>query len=383
MSTNRSILKLLWLALPVLLLAEACKKDDAPAQPIPAISLSVTADTVRLVNHDSIVIKAIVENNVVVKHSWRINDALQSTSDSIKYVANNEGYYLLQYSGGNEQGMVEKQLIIAILPKLRPIGDNSSRFISKIFDFLPAPGQFVNEGIATIGAAEKLIGGTNSLLHLGAYGGYVVFGFDHSIKNAEGMDLAIYGNPLAPPLEWSEPGIVMVSMDRNNNGLPDDPWFELASSEYNQPETKKNYQVTYYNPKDTQDVPWKDNLGNTGAVEINRYHNHQYYPLFAPNQDSITFRGTCLKNTFGMVGSIYVNTGFNWGYADNYSAGDNYKEKGYNSFNIDWAVDASGRKVSLPAIDFVKVYTGQNDKGNTVLGEVSCEIRGAADLHMK
>lgn len=54
----------------------------------------------------------------------------------------------------------------------------------------------------------------------------------------------------------------------------------------------------------------------------------------------------------------------------------------HNSFNLDWAVDAAGNKVSLQAVDFVKVYTGQNSPGDTLLGEVSTEVRGAMDLNM-
>lgn len=265
---------------------------------------------------------------------------------------------------------------------IRPVTDASSKYINRVFDYLPAPGQFVNESLGSPEATENIIGEAGSLLHLGAFGGYVVFGFDHSILNKNGMDLAIMGNALQPPLEWSEPGIVMVSQDDNGNGLPDDPWYELAGSEYDQPGTIKKYRITYYNPKGYANVRWKDNQGKTGAVEINGFHDHNYYPLFAPNQDSITFEGTLLKNTFGMAGSIYINSSFSWGYADSWSAGDHYEEKKYNSFDIDRAVDAAGKPVKLPAVDFVKVYTGQNNKGNTLLGEISTEISGAMDLHM-
>lgn len=266
---------------------------------------------------------------------------------------------------------------------IRPVTEASSKYISQVFDYLPAPGQFVNESLGSPEAARNIIGESGSLLHLGAYGGYVVFGFDHSIINNAGMDLAVFGNALPPPLEWSEPGVVMVSQDKNGNGLPDDPWYELVGSEYSQPGTVKEYRITYYNPKKYANVRWKDNRGKTGAVEINTFHNHNYYPLFAANQDSITFEGTLLKNTFGMSGSIYINRSFSWGYADSWSPGDHYGEKKYNSFDIDRAVDVNGKSVILPAVDFVKVYTGQNNKGNTLLGEISTEISGAMDLHMK
>lgn len=273
-------------------------------------------------------------------------------------------------------------------PAIRPITPNSSPYISAIYDYQPAPGQFVNENVGSPEGAKQIVGGTSSLLHLGAFGGYVVFGFDHSILNRNGADLAIYGNPSKPPLELSEPGIVMVSKDVNRNGLPDDAWYELAGSEHSAATTAKGYKVTYYNPGGIKDVPWKDNQGRTGVIEINTFHDHSYYPLFATNQDSITFEGTLLKSTFGPIPGTdtYVNTGFPWGYTDNWATDDTkdpYATNLYNSFDISWAVNAEGKAVSLTAIDFVKVYTGQLEKGGADIGEISTEIRGAVDLNMK
>lgn len=267
---------------------------------------------------------------------------------------------------------------------VRQVTAASSKFISKVFDYLPAPGQFINESLGSLAGAQRIIGDVNNtgMVSLGGYGGYIVFGFDHSVVNRQGYDLAIYGNPLGPVLQWSEPGIVMVSQDTNGNGLPDDQWYELAGSEYNSPGTIKNYQITYTNPKATANVNWTDNQGHSGQVELNRFHNHNYYPLFAPNQESITFTGTLLKSTWGMSGDIYINSAFAWGYSDSWSTGDNYGANMYNSFDISWAVNSNGQPVNLATIDFVKVYTGQNEKGNTMLGEISTEVRGAADLNI-
>ena len=131
-----------------------------------------------------------------------------------------------------------------------------SPYISTVFEYRPAPGQFVNELPAYEEGdteedlrrkAEEYIAGqeNGSLLSLGAWGGYVVVGFDHTIANAdEGYDFKVCGNafyaaanpnPDAPKGGSCEPGIVMVSRDTNGNGLPDDPWYELAGSEYARP----------------------------------------------------------------------------------------------------------------------------------------------------
>ena len=262
--------------------------------------------------------------------------------------------------------------------------DNSttnSKYINVVYDYQPAPGQFINTSIGTEAAAQAIIGNINNVLTLGAYGGYIVFGFDHSIVNKTGADFAIYANTINT---LSEPGIVMVSQDVNGNGEPDDTWYELAGSEYHAATTIKSYRITYYNPGTNTNIPWKDNQGGSGAVAMNSYHTQLYYPRFATNQDSISFTGTKLANTSRDSSGVLINGAFAWGYADNYSytAPDDYRNNNYNSLDISNAVNSSGEKVTLKAVDFIKVYTAQNSPGSSEIGEISTEIRGAVDLNM-
>jgi len=267
----------------------------------------------------------------------------------------------------------------------RPVTASSSPYLNHVFDYTPAPGQFVNESIGTLAGAQTLIGGIGNIVTLGAYGGYIVVGFDHSIINNTGAEIAVYGNPLiGTGAEWSEPGIVQVMRDENGNGLPDDTWYELAGSEQSNPATIFNYRITYYNPKGTANVPWKDNQGHTGSVPVNAYHNHNYYPLFIASQDSVSFTGTLLRNTF-IDGPIATNLPFAWGYSDSGSpdAAAQATPPRYNSFDIANAVDKNGLKVTLPYIDFVRIYTGQNAPGNSETGEVSTEVLGVRDMGMK
>lgn len=269
-----------------------------------------------------------------------------------------------------------------------------SPYLNKIYEFKQAPGQFTNDLVKT----DILIGSAgNGLVSLGAYGGFIVFGFDHSVTNAAGADLGIYGNPLiGVDMEFSEPGIVSVMQDVNKNGLPDDIWYELAGSEYNASTTLKNYKITYYKPaKITDDIRWTDNQGKEGLVLRNQFHAQDYFPSGA-TANEISFTGTLLKNTL-TSGEIITNKPFAFGYSDNgssdYIALQESLGRGYNTFDIDWAVDAAGKKVNLTAIDFVKVYTAQNNNGNPFspdndnersryLGEISTEFGGAVDLKL-
>lgn len=283
-----------------------------------------------------------------------------------------------------------------------PLVDKKRAYISKIYEYKPAPGQFINDNsYGTLSKAAELVGGVDrGLISLGGFGGYVIFGFDHAIENKAGYDLGIYGNPLiGVGMEWSEPGIVCVMQDLNKNGLPDDgEWYELAGSEHEASQTIKNYVITYFKPATaTEDIRWTDNLGNVGYILKNQYHNQNYYPSWFAG-DQVQFKGTLLKNTLGINGGLVFNQPFSFGYADNGSA--NYLKiqselgRGYNVFDIDWAINSSGNKVVLTHIDFIKVYTAQNSNGNPYhpdythsqarsMGEVSTEMGGAIDLHFK
>lgn len=289
-----------------------------------------------------------------------------------------------------------------------------SPYINKVYDFRPAPGQFVNElpeyepgdtrNDLIRKAEEAIAHNEQGLISLGGYGGYVVFGFDHLVENQPGKyDFKILGNAFYAASNPNgnatreggscEPGIVMVSYDANGNGLPDDEWYELAGSEYYQPETIHHYEITYYKPdenkipapdknypflNDTTYIQWTSNQGDYGYVSRNVYHSQSYYPQWITDE-TLVFEGTKLANNYvdeSGTGSYYVQYAYDWGYADNHPNTD--KRSG---FSIEWAVDGDGNPVQLPGIHFVKVYTGVNQYCGW-LGETSTEILGAEDLHL-
>ena len=179
----------------------------------------------------------------------------------------------------------------------------------------------------------------------------------------------------------------MVSIDRNNNGLPDDEWYELRGSETGKEGTVSGYAVTYYRPAGRgMDVQWTDSEGRSGTVEYRgEFHDQDfYYPAWAA--DTYTLRGTLLESR-NMVDDrgFWINRPYEWGYADNYGSdclagGDAMDGKGQsNGFRIANAMQPDGTPVELKYIDFVKVQVGVNAKSGP-LGEVSTEVFSFADL---
>jgi hypothetical protein len=274
-----------------------------------------------------------------------------------------------------------------------------AQYISKVLEYKPAPGQFVNTspwGVPK--AAETLVGTTKGTMHLGNFGGYVIFTFDEPVvndpDNPYGVDLTIFGNPAAG---WAEPGIVSVMKDSNKNGIPDETWYELAGSDHHFASTLHNYRVTYTNPKDSEaaDVPWEDNKGDTGVIKTNPYHNQPYYPIKDSfpdiSADSYTLSGTKIKAAIDTTKLPVKSHKKAFGYADNQLRGsapdrlpDNpYTRKVENSggdaFDIHWAIDNEGNYVDLDTIHFVKVHCGVLVDAEGV-GELSTEITGAVDV---
>lgn len=274
-----------------------------------------------------------------------------------------------------------------------------AQFIAEVLEYKPAPGQLINEspwGISS--SANSIVGGITGNLTLGAWGGYVVFRFETPVENHPdhpfGVDFTIFGNPLP---DWSEPGIVWVMKDENNNGAPDDTWYELAGSDYHFSNTLKNYEVTYFNPNQNEaaNVPWTDNRGQSGIIYTNSSHTQPYYPLVNDfpqiPENNYTLTGTRIQpevDSSTFMTKVYKR-GF--GYADNQLRGvepwttpdnpyTNEKENsGGDAFDISWAVNEDGNYMELSEIDFIKVQNGMLAHGGW-LGEISSEIIGAAKV---
>lgn len=283
--------------------------------------------------------------------------------------------------------------------------------ISRIWEFVPAPGQFINSSGFT--SADCLIGssgsaGTSSvpategMISLGSFGGYVIVGFDAPIpndpRNPYGVDFTIGGNAFKANVHgyWSEPGAVMVMRDDNGNGLPDDTWYELAGSDYWWTTTRRNITMTYEDPGYTKryTIPYTTSDGEHRALTTNGFHAQNYfpeqenYPDARPIDGKLSYTGTLIKGVYDRRTPSYIESyrAFAFGYCDNHATnGDltNPRNPYYaegdieptDGFDISWAVDADGNYVDLDHIDFIKIYCASNEICGW-LGESSTEVAG-------
>ena len=308
-----------------------------------------------------------------------------------------------------------------------------------LYAYLPAPAQFVNEGVTTgdwgdaydSNGAVKATGSTG--VSLGFFGGYAVYEFENPIADDPthpyGADFIVYGNAF-----WnnSEAGCIQVSKDGTT-------WYDIAGSMYYTKSTK-GATITYTNPNPNEDkgitaagatstladVPYALTVNGTttsGTVTKNTFHNHSWFPLNANyfvdsgtrkemakvdefsfvsrtlNSDNITstltFKGTLLTNYPGTGKTDQIG----FGYCDvhpnktlggtiaynpyqTFTSSSDYDTKvagtsGGDPIDIAWAVNSSGAPVKLGSIKYVRIYTGMAQM-NGIFGEISTEVCGVA-----
>ncbi len=385
------------LLLPLTILLAGCESD------IPMVSLGID-DVYYIARMQKLDLHPAFTGQ---EYEWLVNGEPVSTERDFIFIAADEGTYNLELRIKDDKTPYDFEFKVIVMHE----EVEYSPYISRVYEYCPAPGQFVNEMPrfeegdtyeAILKKAEESISGTNGIMiSLGGYGGYVTFGFDHTVMNIPGeADFRIWGNAFYELINpekkggSAEPGIVMVSYDANCNGKPDDPWYELAGSEYRMPSTLHHYQITYYRPDpahipeededgyldDLTYIPWTDSTGKSGYIAKNIFHNQSYWPQWVA-ADRISFTGTCLApngiDTSG-IGRYFILYAYDWGYVDNHP--NEYAD--LNSFDISWAVDSEGRPIDLPGADFIRVYTGLNQYCGW-LGETSTELSRAQDLHIE
>ena len=255
----------------------------------------------------------------------------------------------------------------------------SSAYVSKVFDYVYSPGQ--ESALVKMTDIANFIGEPSvnkGCLHLGGFGGYVIAGFDHNVENGEDVDFEIF----SLKGDWPEPGVVYVMSDTNNDGKPNDTWYELKGNQYKN--SLHNYWVTYYrNDDDSTNIAWLDSKGSRGELVSgsgSKYTAGWWWS--ATKKDSVTFTGTRLPDAFDQdaTGRWFVpRTRFTKGYAKNVTGADYDPVLGANSFDISNAVDSLGYSVELPNIRFIKVQTGVFQRAGWI-NEVSTDVLGAKDL---
>lgn len=269
------------------------------------------------------------------------------------------------------------------LPESQDVVDtDNSNFIHKVFEYVYAPGQHAMLAKST--DVEYFIGDPalhSHWIYLGGFGGYIIAGFEHDVVNKEGFDFEIYALKGAMP----EPAIVYVMTDENNDGLPNERWYELKGNQFDN--SQRNYWVRYYKAvNDSSNINWRDSNGKVGELFSGYGSIHTSLWWWSETKtDSITFYGTRLPDSYEnqstTSGQFWTvpNEKFTWGYAENNYGTDYSQLTGANCLDISNAVDSLGNHIDLLSIRFIKVQTAVFQQAGWT-NEVSAELRGAKEI---
>jgi len=300
-------------------------------------------------------------------------------------------------------------------PFVLAAGPTESPFATRVLEYRPAPGQFVNDGnfndpIRALGppvGAGLFEPSNESVVSLGGFGGFIVLGFDHTVEddplNPMGLDAIIFGNAFFvggnPNRRWSECATVEISLDENRNGVADDAWYLIPGSHLPPPERYLAYVVWdddladgIYPPSEASWIPeGRDGVWATSAYTLRD-------ALFAavivinpsPSPDREGIHGyadhspTVVLGDFDADGlvddSSIAPEEFYIRPDDPFEVGISAGSCGGDALDIAWAVDAAtGEPANLPGFDFIRITTA-NATVSIAFGEKSAEIDAVSDV---
>ncbi|MBP5171209.1 MAG: hypothetical protein ILP04_04015 [Bacteroidales bacterium] len=345
--------------------------------------------------------------NIAQGRSIKVKAYMTEGQDEVSQVFHGtaQGRYTVTLTALQQGAEVSQDFIINVCPPEGSYrrGSAGQALVDRVYEFMPAPGHQVNgyiivgdafpDGCTHQQACDTVLAHFQRRwsISLGAQGGYLIAGFDHSVPaSTDGYDLCIKGNPFS---YQSEPGIIWVSQDDNGDGLPNDQWFELAGSEYGTDNETLEYAITYYRPRQAGSaIGWRDCQGKTGYVPYMEYwnpHDSYWQPWVegTATTDSLhtierTWFGSRLRDRSTYQNGMSDMPAYDWGYVDN--LGDFFEDRagkmGY--YKISQARTWDGQPANLQYIDFIKIQTSQT--GSTPnLGEISTEVYYISDYHLE
>lgn len=293
--------------------------------------------------------------------------------------------------------------------KFLPLAEDNNMYVSTLFDYSPAPGQYINSKAGSIIGANSILKGIGAV-NLGTWGGSIILGFDHTVLNHPNKkDIVVHEKSGL----FEHPGIIWVMKDENGNGQPDDTWYEIPRSQFEKEDYVPEYSVTYTRSDSLlAPGPWKRGEGDLvvigrrrrtiyGIDSIPISNKRHYFPEWI-EADSYTLTGSLyhthnsrnserIEDSNDRDETFYYPNPFDYSrnlrgtyiyyhlYEWDYS-GDS--ENSRTEFDISDAVDKNGNPVNLTGINFVKIQTGIFNGWSGPL-HFSTTVMGVADLSMQ
>ena len=146
------------------------------------------------------------ESDEGISYVWLLDGTEIAQTKSLEYMFEEVGEYELTLRVSQGESRFDYPFTVTVtFENIEPAPEGATAYVTKVFDFVPAVGQFTNtlpvykEGDTQEAMNEKVLAaiGNNKkgMISLGGFGGYVVVGFDHTITNVTGKrDFRVLGN---------------------------------------------------------------------------------------------------------------------------------------------------------------------------------------------
>ena len=334
-------------------------------------------------------------------------EAVEAGTDrTLSFIRLATGDYTVSLTVADDSGI--EQTATAVV-QVKTEAEPYSHYISEVLEYRPAllndkglrfgPNdtyasalQSVGQGIGGKGYSEL-----NQGVNLGSFGGFIVFGFDHTVMNVKGLRDFRIGSPLSKT-GYPGQGVVYVSFDANGNGKADDQWYEIAGSEYGKTSERRDLKIVYTRPADLAPSEATDgwaaytiNGSETGAYCYAKAMwgtVASYWPEWLKESAegaALTYTGCTMLPPLAKAPedpSSWPSATTRW-YDYGYACNSDPKDETGSSFDIGWARDKQGNEVDLPGIDFVKVQNATLQDLGYGYGPSCVQINCAVDLHLE
>ena len=269
----------------------------------------------------------------------------------------------------------------------------ASPFATRVVEYSPAPGQFVND--SNFNDPQEALGppsggGTSapnneSVVTLGGFGGSIVLGFDHTILdeplNPLGLDAIVFTNAYwvggNPDRHWAECATIEISRDDNANGQADDTWYLIPGSHLAGPLNRSS--VTWGDGTTTYAFQLPANPFGAMVV-VNPVAGTSNEGIFGYAEYSPTLFLGDLDGDDEIDDEEITPDEFYTVPDDPFEVGMTLGSGGGDAFDIAWAIDpTNGSPANLSGFDFIRLTTALNVL-SPLFGEKSAEIDAVADV---
>jgi hypothetical protein len=246
-------------------------------------------------------------------------------------------------------------------------------FADYVIQYTPGPGQWVNnpqfnnpaKALGRPYGISVSVPDNSSVVTLGD-GGSITLGFNKPVwddpRNPHGLDFIVFGNACwisgDPSYRWQEPAFVEISMDANENGLPDDEWFLILPNKL---------------PSQLVGAPAQN--ADTGSSRTILRHYAEYTPTLPlpPEKTPEEFYTVPDRPSYeGDPLSLLIDEGSGGGDAFDIAAAVKQVSPGVPVVPYVYA--------NIPYFNFIRITDAIVGDYQGILGEISAEIDAVADV---